>query len=861
MLTVTTERGRTLKMTASHSFLVRDKNRVVQRTGSDLVLGDCLPIVKELPSNGGLVPNAPISLTRATGRFIGANLSEGTIYGSNICFVNTERQWLVDIMESFHEDTGLNAVYKKSTSYGRPGSLPVLKASVGNKDLADWMAEHFGRTSFNKTLPAWILDAPDEFVTGLLQTYFDGDGSVQTEARHHRLCCHSVSGELVTMLCLCLARYGIVTYVGTEAYKTPAGEPGTVHRITIPMCFAAKFQEHVGFSIERKVEKLAEVVEKLEAVGVRGFQAHVPGMNEVLEEVRRYVPPGGDKNSLETVLRSEPRHIQPKAGLTPELLMRCRDHAVKFNAPDELVAELDQAINADVWWDPIVSIEIERDSKEMVYDFTVDEKLQSFMLSNGVFVHNTLNTFHLSGVGNKSVTLGIPRLKELLDQAKQIKTPSCRVHFKGALAYSAKFAGYFAATLPLTRLGDIVASCDFVYDPDPTVTSVESDAFMVEMNERIGVPVNDRLSRYVIRLILNQSVMKARQITPPMVRSLLRNRLRGKAHVISSETNAVAWTIRIRFERVVDMMSMLDQRREREGLLCHRVISVMLDTIAISGHIHISAAHTATEEDAEGNTVHVVDTQGCALIDLSAADCVDWYNTTSNDVNEVHAALGIEAATFVIYSELMATISFDGTYVDPRHIMMIVNTMTRGGYIMPLSRHGINRMDTGPLLRCSFEETPDILCDAACFGERDNGRGVSQNIMTGKLPEIGTGLMSIKVAPSMMHPRDTLKHNLKERRRVLKSIVRRREAVMQQVELHELERASVMFTAEKPTIEVPFECDNADCDLDGTNSIFSTGLCQAPYNDTPNASEQQHFAAPSKAKKEYRPSSPMTDED
>ena len=92
------------------------------------------------------------------------------------------------------------------------------------------------------------------------------------------------------------------------------------------------------------------------------------------------------------------------------MLMRCREHALKFTVFAELVAELDQAIHADAWWDPIVNIEIEENSTEMVYDFTVDERLQSFMLST--FVHNTLN---IARWGRQpSVTMGIPRLKELL---------------------------------------------------------------------------------------------------------------------------------------------------------------------------------------------------------------------------------------------------------------------------------------------------------------------------------------------------------------------------------------------------------------------------------------------------------------
>ena len=104
--------------------------------------------------------------------------------------------------------------------------------------------------------------------------------------------------------------------------------------------------------------------------------------------------------------------------------------------------------------------------------------------------------------------------------------------------------------------------------------------------------------------MLNQSVMNTRRITPPMVRNLLRNRLRNRAHIISSETNAVDWVVRVRFENVQTMMAPLDQSREREGLLCHRVISVMLDTIAISGHVHISGAHVGTTEDDEGEKIY-----------------------------------------------------------------------------------------------------------------------------------------------------------------------------------------------------------------------------------------------------------------
>jgi DNA-directed RNA polymerase II subunit RPB1 len=40
----------------------------------------------------------------------------------------------------------------------------------------------------------------------------------------------------------------------------------------------------------------------------------------------------------------------------------------------------------------------------------------------------TLNTFHFAGVSAKNVTLGVPRLTEIINLAKNIKTPSLTVY-------------------------------------------------------------------------------------------------------------------------------------------------------------------------------------------------------------------------------------------------------------------------------------------------------------------------------------------------------------------------------------------------------------------------------------------------
>jgi DNA-directed RNA polymerase II subunit RPB1 len=97
-----------------------------------------------------------------------------------------------------------------------------------------------------------------------------------------------------------------------------------------------------------------------------------------------------------------------------------------------------------------------------------------------------------------------------------------------------------------------------------------------------------------------------------------------------------------------------------------------------------------------------------------------------------------------LYHELKAVLSFDGTYINDRHLMLAVHAITHEGFLMPMTRHGINRQGKiGFLARSSFEETVDVFCQAAAFAESDNMDGVTQNIMFGQTTPLGTGVFHI----------------------------------------------------------------------------------------------------------------------
>jgi DNA-directed RNA polymerase II subunit RPB1 len=145
-----------------------------------------------------------------------------------------------------------------------------------------------------------------------------------------------------------------------------------------------------------------------------------------------------------------------------------------------------------------------------------------------------------------------------------------------------------------------------------------------------------------------------------------------------------------------------------------------------------------------------LETDGTNLMSVLANDKVDSTRTISNDITEIFDVFGIEAARQALYNEIDDILN-SSTSVNHRHIALLVDTMTCKGYLLSVDRHGINRSDIGPLAKCSFEETSDILIKAGVFGEVDKISGVSANIILGQIANCGTGDVKLEMDTSNFH--------------------------------------------------------------------------------------------------------------
>ena len=107
--------------------------------------------------------------------------------------------------------------------------------------------------------------------------------------------------------------------------------------------------------------------------------------------------------------------------------------------------------------------------------------------------------------------------------------------------------------------------------------------------------------------------------------------------------------------------------------------------------------------------------------------------------------MGIEAARNALIKELRLILGTYEIYVNYRHLGTLVDVMTQRGIFTSITRHGINRVNSGPLRKCSFEETTEILLEAAFFGEHDTLTGITENVIFGQLAPYGTGSVDLIV--------------------------------------------------------------------------------------------------------------------
>ena len=360
----------------------------------------------------------------------------------------------------------------------------------------------------------------------------------------------------------------------------------------------------------------------------------------------------------------------------------------------------------------------------------------------------TLNTFHFAGVSAKSnVTRGVPRLKELLHISKSIKSPSVTIYLKDPICYDKNKCIDILNNIEYTSLNDIAISTKIYYDPNDFDTNIDEDKPLLEIYNKFNQLDNVMTdgscgaSDWIIRFEFDKQKLLEKDITMEQIFFKLHMIHGNTISCIYSDDNASKIIFRIRINSIkkdnkINDLIMLKtfEKQIREKTIIKGIEGIHNVVMGkdINNYVLEDNSYTKKEQ-------WVLYTDGINLLEIMNKSNVSFTRCFSNDIYEMYEILGIEAARSALLNEIKEVIRNGSSYVNFRHLNLLVDIMTNRGYLMSIDRFGINRGNIGPLAKCSFEETTDQLFKAAIFGEKDTLTGVSSNIMMGQIPPCGTG--------------------------------------------------------------------------------------------------------------------------
>jgi DNA-directed RNA polymerase II subunit RPB1 len=189
-------------------------------------------------------------------------------------------------------------------------------------------------------------------------------------------------------------------------------------------------------------------------------------------------------------------------------------------------------------------------------------------------------------------------------------------------------------------------------------------------------------------------------------------------------------------------------------------IDLLIDNFKLKGIPGITSGSIVNEErvitfDGEHHGIlnkkqYLIYTIGTNLYDIRYLNNVDIYKTISNDVVAIYETFGVEAARSILLREIIYAYERAGSGVNYQHANLLIDLMTFNGTLTSIDRHGMNKTDTGPLSRASFEKSVDIMLTSAVFAEADNMSGVSSRIMAGLVVNGGTGYCNVMLDTDMI---------------------------------------------------------------------------------------------------------------
>ena len=301
-----------------------------------------------------------------------------------------------------------------------------------------------------------------------------------------------------------------------------------------------------------------------------------------------------------------------------------------------------------------------------------------------------------------NITLGVPRIKEIINAAKKISSPIITVPL--ITDNDVKAARIVKARIEKTTLGEIAEYIEQVFKPVECYIDVKLDSKAIDA---LQLNVN-------VESVIN-SIMSTKKL-----------KMNKKCHIFTAASDLVRICAKEEFDN--DNL-MFDLQR----------IKSQLSNVVVAG---VDNVNRAVINDTGGGKLNLL-VEGYNLLQCMGVVGVKSSEVTSNHVDEMLRVLGIEAARSTIIHEIHEVMKGHGLVIDNRHVSLLADIMSYRGSILGITRFGIAKMKESVLMLASFEKTADHLYEAALRGSKDQISGVSECIIMGREMKVGTGMFDL----------------------------------------------------------------------------------------------------------------------
>jgi len=299
----------------------------------------------------------------------------------------------------------------------------------------------------------------------------------------------------------------------------------------------------------------------------------------------------------------------------------------------------------------------------------------------------TLRTFHFAGIKERNVTLGLPRLIELVDARKKPVTPTMDIYLDNESKKSREKAIEVARNVLQTKVSALITNTETDYSTN-------------------------------IKLILSPNRLQERGCSVAEVEAALSSNKKFKMEVTGE----------------LITLNLVD---EADTATAIAIRNKVLNT-TVKGVPDIERVTLVQKDDD-----WVIQTTGSNIAKVLEVKGIDKKNVRTNNVFEIAGTLGIEAARNSLIDELNHTLGDQGLEVDNRYIMLVSDLMCSRGYMQQIGRHGIAGTKDSVLARAAFEITVPTIAHAALGGEIEQLKGITENVIVGSNIPIGSGTVDL----------------------------------------------------------------------------------------------------------------------